>query len=152
MRVTASRFYDDDMRNYIIASLLFSALSMGTVTIAAHAFDEDGCSQMMKACLSRPMESRDVCFESASVSPVCIGSKSGEIASKRAHFAPMIPQGEEGPAFLGPEVVDRGCLENFDTQLGTTLERGPLTSERRDSLSSQLDRCNQMAPSDLYRP
>jgi hypothetical protein len=107
---------------------------------------------MVRACLSRPTESRDVCFESASVSPVCIGSQVGEIAAKRSHFAPMVSRDEEGPAFLGPEIVDRGCLENFDIQLGATLEMGPLTSERRDTLSSQLDRCNQMAPPDLYRP
>ena len=93
-----------------------------------------------------------MCFESASVSPTCVGSQVGEIATKRSRFSPMMPQGEEGPAFLGPEIVDRGCLESFDVQLGASLEMGPLTSKRRDSLSSQLDRCNQMAPPDLYRP
>jgi hypothetical protein len=107
---------------------------------------------MVRACLSRATESRDVCFESASVSPVCIGSQVGDIAAKRSHFAPMVSRDEEGPAFLGPQVVDRECLENFDVQLGATLEIGPLTSERRDSLNAQLDRCNQMAPPDLYRP
>lgn len=152
MRIVRCRFYDSDMRHYLIPTLLVSMISLGTLTSPAKAFDEDDCSQMVRACLTRPAESRDVCFESASVSPVCIGSEVGEIAAKRSHFAPMIPPGEEGPAFLGPEMVDRGCLENFDVQLGTTLEMGPLTSERRDSLSSQLDRCNQMAPSDLYRP
>ncbi len=140
------------MRNHFGPSLLFSALSIGALATQARAFDEEDCSQMVRACLSRPTETRDVCFESASVSPICVGSQVGEIAAKRSHFAPMVPRGEEGPAFLGPEIVDRGCLENFDVQLGATLEMGPLTSKRRDSLSSQLDRCNQMAPSDLYRP
>ena len=151
MRVRACGAYDSEMRN-VIASLLFSAICTGAVTPSARAFDEDDCSQMVKACLSRQSESRDVCFESASVSPVCIGSEVGELSAKRSHFAPMIPREAEGPAFLGPEIVDRGCLENFDRQLEITLGMGPLTSELRDSLSSQLDRCNQIAPSDLYRP
>jgi len=107
---------------------------------------------MVSACLSRPTELRDTCFENASVSPVCVGAQAGEIAAKRSRFAPMIPRGEEGPAFLGPEIIDRGCLDNFDMQLGSVLELGPLSSDRRHSLSTALDRCNQMAPSDLYRP
>jgi|GEM_PF-1578927 hypothetical protein len=152
MRVIACRFYDSDMRNFYTRSLLLSTLCVGAITSQARAFDDEECSQMVRACLSRPTESRDVCFESASVSPTCIGSQVGEIAAKRSHFAPMMPQGEEGPAFLGPEIVDRGCLGKFDAQLGSTLEIGPLTREQKDSLSSQLDRCNQMAPSELYRP
>jgi len=151
MRVQACRTYDSEMRN-VIASLLFSAMCAGAMTPPALAFDEDECSQMVRACLSRASESRDVCFESASVSPACIGSEVGELSAKRSHFAPMLPPEEQGPAFLGPEIVDRGCLENFDRQLEITLGMGPLTSELRDSLSSQLDRCNQVAPSDLYRP
>jgi hypothetical protein len=140
------------MRNLYSLPLISSCLSLGFLATPARAFDEEQCSQMVRACLSRPTETRDVCFESASVSPSCVGSQTGELASKRSHFAPMIPGGDEGPAFLGPEIVDRGCLENFDTSFGTTLEMGQLTSERKRSLSSQLDRCNQMAPSDLYRP
>ncbi len=140
------------MRNFYSLTIISSFLSIGALTPPAYAFDEEQCSQMVRACLSRPTETRDVCFESASVSPSCVGSQIGEIAAKRSHFAPMISGGDEGPAFLGPEIVDRGCLENFDTSLGSTLEMGQLTSERKNSLSSQLDRCNQMAPSDLYRP
>jgi hypothetical protein len=140
------------MRNIYFLPIASSLLCLGALTHAAHAFDEVQCSEMVRACLSRPADTRDVCFESASVAPACVGSQVGEIAAKRSHFAPMIPGGDEGPAFLGPEIVDRGCLENFDLQLGTTLEMGELTSERKRSLSSQLDRCNQMAPSDLYRP
>jgi hypothetical protein len=121
--------------------------------MTASAADEDECSLLVRGCLSRPSETRDICFESSSASPACIGSQIGEIAAKRSHFAPMLPRGEnEGPAFLGPQVVDRTCLENFDRQLELTLDMGPLTSERRRTLSSQLDRCNQMAPSDLFRP
>jgi hypothetical protein len=127
---------------------------MGLVTLipTAHAFDEEQCSEMVRACLSRPTETRDLCFEGASVAPTCVGSLVGEISAKRSHFAPMIAPREEGPAFLGPQIVDRGCLENFDIQLGTTLESGALTSERKNALSSQLDRCTQIAPPDLYRP
>jgi hypothetical protein len=140
------------MRNIDILSLGSSLICGAFVATGAHAVDEDQCSEMVRACLSRPTETRDVCFESASVAPACIGSQVGEIAAQRSHFAPMNPGEDEGPAFLGPEVVDRGCLENFDGALGSTLEMGPLTTERRKSLSSQLDRCNQMAPTDLYRP
>ena len=122
-------------------------------TVTARAADEDECSLLVRGCLSRPTETRDVCFESSSASPACIGSQIGEITAKRSHFSPMLPRGEdEGPAFLGPQVVDRTCLENFDRQLELTLDMGPLTSEKRRTLSSQLDRCNQMAPSELYRP
>lgn len=140
------------MRHIYFLAIASSLLCVGALIHTAHAFDEAQCSDMVRACLSRPADTRDVCFESASVAPACVGSQVGEIAAKRSHFAPMIPGGDEGPAFLGPEIVDRGCLENFDLQLGTTLEMGELTSERKRSLSSQLDRCNQMAPSDLYRP
>ena len=152
MRFLPCPLYDRGMRNIHIVTTLSSLLGGGLVAMSAYAIDEDQCSEMVKACLSRPTETRDVCFESASVAPACVGSQVGEIAAKRSHFAPMNPGLDEGPAFLGPEVVDRGCLENFDVALGATLEMGPLTTERRKSLSSQLDRCNQMAPSDLYRP
>lgn len=119
----------------------------------AFAFDEDECSLMVRGCLSRPTNTRDICFESASASPSCVGSLVGEIAAKRSHFTPLLPEDEEqGPAFLGPQTVDRSCLETFDRELGIALDLGQLTAERRRTLSSQLDRCSQMAPSDLYRP
>jgi hypothetical protein len=152
MRFLAPSLYDRAMRKIHIISLCSSLLCGAFVPTVANAVDEEQCSEMVRACLSRPTETRDVCFESASVAPACVGSQVGEIAGKRSHFAPMNPGADEGPAFLGPEVVDRGCLENFDIALGSILEMGPLTSEQRRSLSSQLDRCNQMAPSDLYRP
>jgi hypothetical protein len=137
-------------------TLLLRAIVLSITSAAivpAHASDEDECSLLVRGCLSRPTETRDICFESSSASPACIGSQIGEIAAKRSHFAPMMPRDEDGgPAFLGPQAVDRTCLENFDRQLELILDMGPLTSERRRTLSSQLDRCNQMAPSDLYRP
>lgn len=121
--------------------------------MSAHAADEDECSLLVRGCLSRPTETRDICFESSSASPSCIGSQVGELAAKRSHFAPMRPRSEdEGPAFLGPQVVDGTCLESFDRQLEVALDMGPLTAEQRRTLSSQLDRCNQIAPSDLFRP
>lgn len=124
-----------------------------TTSASAVAVDEDECSLLVRGCLSRPTNTRDVCFESASASPSCIGSLIGEIAAKRSHFAPLLPEQEEqGPAFLGPQVVDRSCLETFDRQFEITLDQGPLTAEQRRTLSSQLDRCSQIAPSDLYRP
>lgn len=152
MRILACRFYHDDMRTHCTSPLYLSALCVGFIASTAYAVNEQGCSEMVRACLSRPTQSRDACFESASVSPLCIGSHVGEIAGKRSHFAPMVSRDEEGPAFLGPEIVERGCLDDFDVQLGAILEMGYLTSERKDSLSSQLDRCNQIAPLDLYRP
>jgi hypothetical protein len=152
MRTLPHRFYRDEMRVSYIRSLFVSALSIGAIVSPACAFDEEGCSQLVRACLSRPAESRDVCFESASVSPLCVGSQAGEIAAQRSHFAPMAPKEEEGPAFLGPEVIDRGCLESFDRQLGAMLELGPLNSDGRRILSSQLNRCTQIAPQDLFRP
>lgn len=145
--------YPSSMRYKLIQLTFLMALLAGGLPSAAHAFDEDQCSQMVRGCLTRPTTARDECFEGASASPVCIGSNVGEVASKRSRFAPMIPGKEdEGPAFLGPQVVDRTCLENFDTQLGITLDLGQLSTAKRSSLSSQLDRCNQMAPTDLFRP
>ena len=139
--------YKNALKTLFVLPLTFGAV------LSAHAADEDECSLLVRGCLSRPTETRDVCFESSSASPSCIGSQIGELAAKRSHFAPMLPRSaDEGPAFLGPQVVDRTCLENFDRQLELTLDMGPLTTERRRTLSSQLDRCNQMAPSDLFRP
>lgn len=131
-----------------------TTLLVAVVTITpAFAADEDECSLMVRGCLSRPSNTRDVCFESASATPACIGSLVGEIAAKRSHFAPLSPGSEdEGPAFLGPQVVDKACIESFDQQLELALDQGPLNTEKRRTLSSQLDRCTQMAPSDLYRP
>ena len=132
-----------------------SILMLTTIiaTDSAYALDEDECSLMVRGCLSRPTNTRDVCFESASAAPACIGSLIGEITSKRSHFAPVAPGDEdEGPAFLGPRMVDRSCLESFDRQLELALDLGPLTAEQRRTLSSQLDRCGQEAPSNLYRP
>lgn len=139
--------YKNALKTLFVFPLAFGA------ALPAHAADEDECSLLVRGCLSRPTETRDVCFESSSASPSCIGSLIGELAAKRSHFAPMLPRGEdEGPAFLGPQVVDGACLESFDRQLEMALDMGPLTAERRRTLSSQLDRCNQIAPSDLYRP
>ena len=141
------------MKHQTTLRIFTTALLTVVVTAPANAYDEDECSVMVRGCLSRPTNTRDVCFESASASPACIGSLIGEIAAKRSHFAPLLPGGEgQGPAFLGPQAVDRSCLETFDRQLEIALDLGPLTAEQRRTLSSQLDRCSQMAPSDLYRP
>ena len=141
------------LTSLVTVSVLSFICTIGCSIHIAYGFDNDECSQLIRGCLTRSTTSRDLCFQSAAASPLCIGSAIGDIASQRARFSPFISEGEdEGPAFLGPQVSDRSCLDNFDLHLGITLDLGPLTPEKRESLSSQLERCSQPAPSDLYRP
>jgi hypothetical protein len=47
----------------------------------------------------------------------------------------------DGPAFLGPQIVDQRCLAQFDTTWSAALVNGVASQESLSSLSAALDQC-----------
>lgn len=122
-----------------------------TPTLAV-AYNEDECARLTRGCLARQDTKRDLCLGNTSNAPSCIGSKLGELVTSRAELAPNTAGEDEGPAFLGPRIANRRCLEAFDKHLASALEQSPLTPESIKHLSATLGRCTEEAPSNLYQP
>lgn len=119
----------------------------------AWAFDNVECTEAVRACLSRSKSAKDECFRSLASSPTCVGSEMGNIVSKRAQLSSAYPDAEEaGPGFLGPQILDRPCVDAFDTRLRTSVLTGTPSSAEATSLSRFIDRCVQPSSPNLYRP
>jgi hypothetical protein len=75
------------------------------------------------------------------------------LATKRAGVSLVVPGSEDqGPAFLGPQLVNSQCLSNFDNSWSAAMINGPISNETLGSLSAKLDRCSQVPASEVVRP
>ena len=99
------------------------------------------CEELVTACFVSSPGDRDECIQSASVTASCQTSTIHALVSKRVQFATISDIPQDGPAFLGPQVVDQRCLSQFDTTWSAALVNGSLSRESLASLSAALDQC-----------
>ncbi|MEY4668834.1 MAG: hypothetical protein RL518_1533 [Pseudomonadota bacterium] len=122
---------------------LFMALLAGTFLPCSTAVASSSCEDLVTACFVSSPEDRDTCIQTASAASVCETSTIHTLVAKRAQFATIKQLPLEGPAFLGPQIVDRRCLEHFDTTWSAALVKGSLSQKSVTSLSAALDECAQ---------
>ena len=99
------------------------------------------CEELITTCFVASPADRDECIQTASATSTCETSALHPLISKRAQFATIKDFPQEGPAFLGPQIVDQRCLSQFDTTWSAALVNGSLSRESLSSLSAALDEC-----------
>ena len=111
------------------------------------------CQEMVKACFVSATEQRDSCIQTAAASSACESSEIGALVKKRAQFTGLQQSSEDqGPAFLGPQIINRRCVNNFDTAWSAALVQGPLTNDSISRFSQALDTCATSEKTTLPRP
>lgn len=116
-------------------------LLVGTVTLCNSALASSTCEELITTCFASAPDERDECIQTASATSVCETSSIHNLVTKRAQFTEMKQLPQDGPAFLGPQIVDRRCLEHFDTTWSAALVNGSGARESLSSLLAALDEC-----------
>lgn len=111
------------------------------------------CVDEVQQCFTYTDARRDQCFKNAASNPACADSDLGVLARRRAEFSTLVPNDlDAGPSFLGPQLVDRACIANFDNAWSGAIVKGPLSKESYSSLLTALERCSRNPASDMMRP
>lgn len=132
--------------------LLVTVLATGAIT-AAHAAPNDACQDLVKDCFVEALEQRDACIQTVSTNSLCLSSEFGTLVKKRAQFSDGQPSvDDQGPAFLGPQMINKRCVSNFDTTWSAALVKGPLSADKISTLSKALDECVTPESKGLPRP
>ena len=128
-----------------------SALIVCALILAASPCLADGppCEEQAKECLTRSGTDLETCLHRIACSEATFGS----LLSKRTQLAPSTGQDSlEGPAFLGPQIIDRRCVANFDSALSAALIKGPISAEAVEALSVSLNECSRSYAPNITRP
>ena len=112
-------------------------LVTGAVGPLASATPRNTCEELITACFVSAPEERDGCMQTAAAAQACASSDLHGLIEKRAQLALI----DQGPAFLGPQIVDRRCVAQFDTAWSAALVNGAISREAVASLSAALDEC-----------
>jgi hypothetical protein len=124
----------------------YSIAFLGTLLVSGifpydSAAASNTCEELVTACFVSAPEARDECIQTSSTTEVCETSPIHTLVMKRAQFAPTNTLSQEGPAFLGPQIVDQRCVAQFDTAWSAALVNGSTSKDSVASLSAALDRC-----------
>ena len=99
------------------------------------------CEELITTCFVSAPEERDDCIQTASMTAACESASIHSLVTKRAQFATIKHDTQDGPAFLGPHIVDHRCLARFDATWSAALVNGSISKESVISLSAALDEC-----------
>lgn len=138
------------MKKVIIAQLTFCAfLALASGAVA----QTSKCNDLVKECYAYNQDERSNCFYTAANHPFCANSKLGDLVAKRWSMAPAtnLPS-DSYDALVGPELVDRTCVENFDGSLSGMLVNSVISNESIKILTAQLESCRTAKQIDLSRP
>jgi hypothetical protein len=136
-------------------SRLLILLSAATLPYSASALASEShtCIELAKECFAYAGDARESCFNAVSGHPFCRETRTGQLAAKRAQFSSLVPPNDQdGPSFLGPNLVNRDCLHNFDNAWSVGLINGNSSAEEHQALERNLRRCARVPSSDILRP
>lgn len=130
-----------DRMNYLYRIIIVATLVGNLSAPETYAEDTASCQELIQDCFAAAAEQRDTCLQTVATNVSCTSSDVGALVTKRAQFSTMKLVPDQGPAFLGPQIIDRRCVTNFDSTWSAALVKGPLSKERLASLSAALDEC-----------
>ncbi|WKZ56149.1 MAG: hypothetical protein QY326_05260 [Bdellovibrionota bacterium] len=128
-------------------SVLLTCCLIFPCTVAAWE-PQAGCEQIMQECFAENGVSRSQCLNAAARHSVCAHSDLRHLAAERWAIA---PEQNQAPAFTGPQIVDKSCLENFDNKWSSMLIARGITQAAIETLRHELQSCRQEAPLDFPR-
>lgn len=130
-----------DFMKYTYSIALSIALIAGTFAPYDFAAASSTCEELVTTCFVSAPEERDECIQAASATSECESSSIHTLVTKRAQFATITQAPQDGPAFLGPQIVNQRCLTQFDSTWSAALVNGSISKESASSLSEALDAC-----------
>ena len=117
------------------------------------ATSQKQCAALIEECFAHADPGRSECYYSASKHPFCEGSTLGMLAIKRWSMGPDRAHGEANPlALMGPRLVDRECLANFDSRWSAHLLENDYSEQTASQLSETLNGCARELSIELTRP
>ncbi|RIL11576.1 MAG: hypothetical protein DCC75_02050 [Proteobacteria bacterium] len=145
------------MKRALRTSIFVPALLMAVSATNLHAENPTSklaaCADQLKGCLILSGQQKSDCLFKFSSNETCKNSSWGKIADKRWQFEPGFGNDmESAPALLGPQLVNKECLQNFDNQLSAELIRGEPARSTLSRLDKQLDNCAASSVDELLRP
>ena len=137
--------------------ILLSACATTLIFVATSArlaaYETTTCVDLVKECFARTGSARDTCFNTVAIKPICRDSQTGKLAATRAEMSALVPDdAEAGPSLLGPDLVDRECIKNFDSAWMASVVQGPPSAETSAHLNQALQACARKSASDVMRP
>jgi hypothetical protein len=150
------------MNKYLVAVLSLAVLctpafaadsSNQTAALNGKGQNQKQCTEMIEECFASSGQERANCFHGAATNSTCEGTSLGKLAYKRWVMSPIKLPGFDSPsAFLGPQVVDQKCLDNFDNQFSSEIVRGDMSETQIAKLDSNIDSCKKEIANDIMRP
>jgi hypothetical protein len=132
----------EDSMNYIHRVIGIASIVANISAATVHAENGVACQELIKDCLVSATEQRDACLQTVATHESCTSSYIGALLKKRVQVSGSVELSvEQGPAFLGPRIINKRCVANFDTAWSAALVKGPISKERMASLSSALEEC-----------
>lgn len=136
-----------------------SYILLAAITLASSVSAEVGrpsskgaCAELIKECFAYRGDEQTTCFSASARHPFCQGSELGLLAEKRYGMTPSIAPGDEtAPGFLGPNLIDKDCLANFDSQFSAALINGSTSADSVSQLSHALDGCRVDVSNDILK-
>jgi hypothetical protein len=134
--------------------LLSTCISLTAGASEAVASERSNCDELVKECFAYSGAERESCFKAVSIHSFCHDTSAGDLATKRSQFSSLTPPEEDGdgPSFIGQQLVDRPCVDNFDNAWSGALVKGSVTKEQYTNLENTLRQCSRAPSSDLFRP
>lgn len=115
--------------------------------------DETSCLELVQECFAYASVERSQCFFAAASHSFCQGTQAGRITFRRWQMTPNQPLEEGSPyALLGPQIVDKSCLDNFDNLWSAQLIHGNLSRDTLARLESKLESCRRTPADQILRP
>lgn len=136
-----------------VAFGLLVACAATTPLCASSAESVTSCQDLIQECFASANDARGACFERASKNALCQHSDLGVLAAKRAQFSSTGPsENDDGPAFLGPQIINTRCVTNFDHAWSASLISGIPSKEELSILATTLQGCALGNNPELPRP
>lgn len=138
--------------NTLRATLILCASLCLTAQVAI-ADDSEQCIDLVRECFVYKDAARDNCFHSVAKHSFCFNSETSNLATRRAELSALVPNDNEaGPSLLGPQLVDRDCVLNFDNAWLGSLVKGAPAPDTYSTLRQSLEACARPPASDMIRP
>ena len=112
------------------------------------------CVKLISECFASAGDDRSNCFLSSAKAKSCDETPLGKLTLRRWAMSPSqeFAGREAPPAFLGPQLVDKVCISNFDNEWSSALIQGQVSLDAIKQLETKLSGCVQEAPGNLLRP
>ncbi len=125
------------------------------------------CVSLLRECFSYHGYNRSNCFFTSATHPFCEGSELGTLAYRRWVLSPgtegvrehgtgetVLPSGHSETAvqaFLGPQIVDKACIEKTDELLQSSLRIDSIVPDTIRKIAAGLESCRRDLGLELER-